>query len=156
MNQGRRVGGPEGDNPPLACVLETAPTNAQLDNLLLRVHEECYVDPMFREAVIADHPAPWSQLRAPPATAPRALQSCDQKKVQETPRKTPGCRPTLASAVKSCCVVFTTAGIVANRHRLLPGGASRRLQSRVPLTFVDEASRHSIPVGACSHQSPHH
>ena len=34
INMGKKVGGPEGDTPPPACVLVTAPTNAQVDNLL--------------------------------------------------------------------------------------------------------------------------
>ena len=61
-NMGRKVGGPETDTPPRACVLVTAPTNAQVDMLLARVHEECYKDSVFREKVLGDHPAPWLRL----------------------------------------------------------------------------------------------
>ena len=41
VNMGRKVGEPEEDTPPRACVLVTAPTNAQVDMLLTRLHEEC-------------------------------------------------------------------------------------------------------------------
>ena len=49
INQGRRVGGLEGDNAPRSCLMVTAPTNAQVDNLLSRVHEEYYADPVSRD-----------------------------------------------------------------------------------------------------------
>ena len=58
VNGDGKVGGPEEDNPPRACVLVTAHTNAQVDMLLTRVHEECYKDSVFRERVLGDHPAP--------------------------------------------------------------------------------------------------
>ena len=62
FNMGSKVGGPEEDTPPRACVLVTAPTNAQVDMLLARVHGECYNDTVFREKVLGDHPAPWLRL----------------------------------------------------------------------------------------------
>ena len=71
------MGGPEEETPPRACVLVTAPTNAQVDMLLTRVHEECYKDTVFRERVLGDHPAPWLHLRAQRATAPSGLASFD-------------------------------------------------------------------------------
>ena len=77
INQGKRVGGPQGDNSPCSCVLVTAPTNAQVDNLLQRVHEESYGDAMFRDQMLADHPAPWLRLRAQRAAAPPQLRSFD-------------------------------------------------------------------------------
>ena len=61
---GKRVGSPEGGNPPWSYLLVTAPTNAQVDNLQHRVHEECYSYKVFRKEVLADHPAPWLRLRA--------------------------------------------------------------------------------------------
>ena len=139
INLGRRVGSPEGDNPPppRSGVLVTAPTNAQVANLLSRVHEESYTDPVLRAAVIGDHPAPWLRLRAKRATAPPGLQSHDQKKVQETLGDTPCCRPTLACALNSCHVVFATAWMVANRHKLLLGAAPGRPQTRFAFSFVE-------------------
>ena len=56
LNMGRKVGGPETDTQPRACVLVSAPTNAQVDMLLARVHEECYKDSVFREKVLGDQP----------------------------------------------------------------------------------------------------
>ena len=58
VNMGRKVGGHEEDTPPRAYVWVTAPTNAQVDMLLTRVHEECYKDTVFRERVLGDHLAP--------------------------------------------------------------------------------------------------
>ena len=150
INLGKRVGGLEGDNPPRSCMLVTAPTNAQVDNLLSRVHEECYDDSVFRDKVLGNHSAPWLRLRAQPATtttAPPGLASFDQMKVHETLGNTPGCKPTLTCALNSCRVVFTPAGMVANRQKLLLGAAPGRPQTRFAFSFVDEASRHSIPVG---------
>ena len=73
FNMGRKGGGgPEEDTQRRACVLVTAPTNAQVDMLLARVHEECYKDSVFREKVLGDHPAPWLRLRAQRATAHQA------------------------------------------------------------------------------------
>ena len=145
VNMGGEVGGPEEDTPPRACVLVTAPTNAQVDMLLTRVHEECYKDTVFRERVLGDHPAPWSRLRAQRATTPPRLASFDQHKVQETLGNPPGCKATLKCALNSCRVLFATAGMVANRHKLLLGKGKG--QTRFAFSFVDEASKHSIPVG---------
>ena len=147
INMGKRVGGPWGNNPPRACVLVTAPTEAQVDNLLSRVHQECYNDVVFRDAVLGDHPAPWLRLRAQRATAPRGLTSFDLLKVQETLGNTPGCKATHTCALNSCRVVFATCGMVANRHKLLLGAAPGKPQARFAFSFVDEASRHNIPVG---------
>ena len=144
---GRRVGGCQGHKPPRSCVLVTAHTNAQVDNLLSWVHEESSADLVFRAAVIGDHLAPWLRPYAQRATATARLRSHDHKKVQETLGDTSGCRPTLACAVNSCCEVFATSGIVVNRHMLPLVAAPRRPQTRFAFSFVDEASKHSIPAG---------
>ena len=144
---GKKVGGPEGDTPPCACVLVTAPTNAHVDNLLTRVHEECYNDAVFHDRVLGDHPAPWLPLRAQRATAPPGRASFDQLKVQETLGNTPGCKATLTCALSSCRVLLGTVGMVANRHKLLLGATAGKQQSRFAFSFVDEASRQSILVG---------
>ena len=144
-NMGRKVGGPESHTQPRACVLVTAPTNAQVDMLLARVHEECYKDSVFREKVLGEHPAPWLRLRAQRATAPTGLAPFDQEEVQKTLGKTPGCKPTLKCALNSCRVLFATARMVANRHKMLLGKGQEK--TRFAFSFVDEASRHSIPVG---------
>ena len=145
FNMGRKVGGPDEDARPRACVLVTAPTNAQVDMLLARVHEECYKDTVFREKVVGDHPAPWLRLGAQRATAPPGLPSFDQLNVQETLGHTPGCKATLKCALNSRRVLFATAGMVANRHKMLLGKGKEK--TRFAFSFVDEASRHSIPVG---------
>ena len=62
LNMGRKVGRPKTNTPARACVLVTAPTNAQVDMLLAHVHEECYKDSVFREKVLGEHPAPWLRL----------------------------------------------------------------------------------------------
>ena len=77
FNMGRKVGGPEEDTQPRACVLVTAPTNAQVDMLLARVHKDCYKDSVFREKVLGEHPPPWLRLRAQRATAPPDLAPFD-------------------------------------------------------------------------------
>ena len=112
--------------------------------LLARVHEECYKDNVFREKVLGDHLAPWLRLRAQRATAPPGLASCDRLKVQETLGNTPGSKATLKCALNSCRVLFAAAGIVANRHKMLLGKGKEK--TRFAFSFVDEASRHSIPV----------
>ena len=117
INTSIRVGFPEGNTPPRACVLVTAPTKAQVDTLLSRVHDECYNDVVFRNRVLGNHPTPWLRLRAQRATAPPRLASFDWLKVQETLGNTPGCKATLTCALSSCRVVFATAGMVANRHK---------------------------------------
>ena len=147
VNMGKKVGGPEGDTPPRACVLLVAPTNAQVDMLLTRVHQECYSDTVFRDTVLGDHPAPSLRLRAQQATAPPGLASFDQLKVQDILGNPPGCKATLKCALNSCRVLFALAGMVANRHKLLLGAAAGKEQTRFAFSFVDEASRHSIPVG---------
>ena len=151
VNMGRKVGGPEEDTPPCACVLGTAPTNAQVDMLLTRVHEECYKDTVFRERVLGDHPAPWLRLRAQRATAPPELASFDQLKVQETLENTPGCEATLKCALHSCRVLFATAGMVANRHKMLLGKGKEK--PRFAFSFVDEA-QHPRGPGLGSHGQP--
>ena len=145
LNMGRKVGGPETDTPPRACVLVTAPTNAQVDMLLARVHKECYKDRVFREKVLGDHPPPRLRLRAQRATAPQGLAPFDQEKVRQTLGRTPGCKATLKCALNSCLALFATAGMVANRHKMLLGKGQEK--TRFAFSFVDEASRHSILVG---------
>ena len=142
---GRKLGGPEEDTQPRACVLVNAPKNAQVDMLLARVHEECYKDNVFREKVLGDHPGPWLRLRAQRATAPLGLAPFDQLKVQETLERTPSCKATLKCALSSRRVLFATAGMAANRQKMLLGKG--KAQTRFAFSFVDEASRHSIPVG---------
>ena len=51
-------GGAPTDNPPRACILVTAPTNAQVDNLMRRVIKSAQQDPIFSEEVLKDHPVP--------------------------------------------------------------------------------------------------
>ena len=153
VNMGRKVGGHEEDTPPRACVLVTAPTNAQVDMLLTRVHEECYKDTVFREKVLGDHPAPWLRLRAQRAAAPPGLVSFDQLKVPETLGNTPGCEATLKCALNSCRVLFATAGMVANRHKMLLGKGKEK--TRFAFSFVDEASaQHPRRPGLGSHGQP--
>ena len=145
FNMGRKVGGLEEDTLPRACVLVTAPTNAEVDMLLARVHEECYKDTVFRENVLGNHPAPWLRLRAQRAIAPPGLASFDQLKVQETLGNTPGCKATLKCALNSCRVLFATARMVANGHKMLLGKGKEK--TSLTFSFVDEVSSHSIPVG---------
>ena len=145
LNMGRKVGGPETDTKPRACVLVSASTNAQVDMLLARVHEECYKDSVFREKVLGDHPAPWLRLRAQRATAPPGWAPFDREAVQKTLSCTPGCKATLKCALNSCRVLFATAGMVANRHKMLLGKGQEK--TRFAFFFLDEASRHNIPVG---------
>ena len=58
-----------------------------------------------------------------------------------------GCKATLTCALNSCHVLFATAGMVANRHKLLLGAAPGKQRSRFAFSFVDEASKHNISVG---------
>ena len=106
---------------------------------------EFYKDSVFREKVLGNHPAPWLRLRAQRATSPPGLASFDQLKVQETLGHTPGCKATLKCALNSCRVLLATAGMVANRHKMLLGKGKEK--TRFAFSFVDEALRHSIPVG---------
>ena len=134
--------------PPLqSCVLVTAPTNAQVNNLLSWVPEECHDVPVCCEKLPGDHLAPWLQLRAQLAAFPLALASFDQRKVQVTLGSTPTGNPTFTCAANSCPMVFAAAGMVANQRRLLLGAAPVRPQTRFGFNFVDEASRNSILVG---------
>ena len=91
IKHGKRAGGPKGNDPPRSCVLVTAPTNAQVDNLLQRVQEDSYIDDMFREQVRADNPVPWLPQRVQRAAPPPQLRSFNQDKVQETLGSTLGC-----------------------------------------------------------------
>ena len=111
------------------------------------MHEESYDDEVFRDEVLADHPGPWLRLRAQRVAAPPWLRSFDQDKVQQTLGRNPGCKRSIGCALNRCRVVFATAGMVANRHRLLLGAAPGRPQTRFAVSFVDEASGHNIPVG---------
>ena len=54
--------GAPNDNPPRACILVTAPTNAQVDNLMLRVIQSAQQDLVFSEEVLKDHPVPRMRL----------------------------------------------------------------------------------------------
>ena len=83
----------------------------------------------------------------PTGCCPTCAQSFGQKKVQATPGNTLGCKPTLTCALNSRRVVFSTAGMVANQHMPLLGAAPARPQTRFAFSFVDEASKHNIPVG---------
>ena len=60
--QERGGGGGATDNPPRACIFVTAPTNAQVDNLMLRVIQSADQDLVFSKAVLKDHPVPWMRL----------------------------------------------------------------------------------------------
>ena len=126
INTGKKVGGHKGDTPLRACVLVTAPTNAQADNLLSRVHDECYDDLVFRDSVLGDLPAPWLRLRAQRATTPPGLASFDRLKVQETLGNTPCYKATLTCALNSCCVLLATA-------RMASWGCTREATNQVCL-----------------------
>ena len=139
-----RGGGAPTDNPPRACILVTAPTNKHVDNLMLRVIQSAEQDLVFSEAVLKDHPVPWMRLRAARGRTPPGLEPYNQTTVQETLANHRDCTGTLQCALNSCRVLFATAGMVATRRKsLLPGDP----QTRFAFSFVDESSRHSIPVG---------
>ena len=126
-------------------MLLTAPTNAQVNMLLTRVHQECYSDTVFRQRVLGKNPAPWLRLRAQRATAPTGPASFDQHKVLETSGNTPGCKATLKCALNSCRVLFAISWDCC-----LPAQAAaweREGATRFAIIFVDEASRHSTSVG---------
>ena len=146
IHTGKKGGGGGGTDrqTPRACILVTAPTNAQVDNLMLRVIQSAEQDLVFSEAVLKDHPVPWMRLRAARGRTPAGLQPCNQTTVQETLAKHPDCNGTLQCALNSCRVLFATAGMVATRRKLLLAGDP---QTRFAFSFVDESSRHSIPVG---------
>ena len=144
IHTGRKGGGAPTDKPPRACILVTAPTNAQVDNLMLRVIQSAEQDLVFSEAVLKDHPVPWMRLRAARGRTPRGLEPYNQTTVQETLANHPDCNGTLQCALDSCRLLFATAGMVATRRKLLLAGDP---QTRFAFSFVDESSRHSIPVG---------
>ena len=101
----------------------------------------------FATGCLATIQSPWLRLHGQQATAPPGLASFDQLKVRETLGNTPGYKAALTCALNSCCVVFATAGMVANEHMLLLWAASGKPQTRFAFSFLDEASRHSILVG---------
>ena len=140
-------GGAPTDNPPWACILVTAPTNAQVNNLMLRVIQSAKQDPVFSEEVLKDHPVPSMRLRAARGRTPPDLQPYNQAAVQETLANQPDCNGTFACALNSCRVLFATAGMVATRRKLLLAGPPGDPQTRFAFSFVDDSSRHSIPVG---------
>ena len=137
-------GGAPTDQPPRACILVTAPTNAQFDNLMLRVIQSAEQDLVFSRAVLKDHPVPWMWLRAARGRYPPGLQPYNQTTVQETLANHLDCNGTLQCALNSCRVLFATAGMVPTRRKLLLAGDP---QTRFAFSFVDESSRPSIPVG---------
>ena len=139
-----RGGGGATDNPPRACILVTAPTNAQVDNLMLRVIQSADQDLVFSKAVLKGHPVPWMRFRAARGRTPPGLEPYNQTTVQETLADHPDCNGTLQCALNSCRVLFATAGMVATRRKLLLAGDP---PLRFAFSFVDESSRHSIPVG---------
>ena len=146
IHTGRKGGGGAAptNKPPWACILVTAATNAQVDNLMLRVIHSAEQDLVFSEAVLKDHPVPWMRLRAARGRTPRVLEPYNQTTVQETLANHPDCNGTLQCALNSSRVLFATAGMVATRRKLLLAGD---LQTRFAFSFVDESSRHSIPLG---------
>ena len=111
---------------------------------MLRVIQSAEHDLVFSEAVLNDHPVPWMRLRAASCRTPPNLQPYNQTAVQETLANHPDCNGTLQCALNSCRVLFATAGMVATRRKLLLAGDP---QTRFAFSFVDESSRHSIPVG---------
>ena len=142
-----RGGGAPNDNPPRACILVIAPTNAQVDNLMRRVIQSAQQDPIFSQEVLKDHPVPWMRLRVASGRTTPDLQAFNQPAVQETLANHPECNGTFACALNSCQVLFATAGMVATRWKLLLGGHPGDPQTRFAFSFVAESSRHSIPVG---------
>ena len=144
IHTGRKGGGAPTDNPPRAFILVTAPTNAQGDTLMLRVIQSAKQDLVFSKAVLKDHPVPWMRFRAARGRTPPGLEPYNQTTVQETLANHPDCNGTLQCALNSCRVLFATAGMVATRRKLLLQGDP---QTRFAFSFVDESSRHSIPVG---------
>ena len=111
---------------------------------MLRVIQSAEQDLVFSEACLKDHPVPWMRLRAARGRTPPNLQPYNQTAVQETLANHPDCNGTFACALNSCWVLFATGGMVAARRKLLLAGDP---QTRFAFSFVDESSRHSIPVG---------
>ena len=87
---------------------------------------------------------PWMRFLAARGRTPPGLEPYNQTTVQETLANHPDCNGTLQCALNSCRVLFATAGMVATRRKLLLQGDP---QTRFAFSFVDESSRHSIPVG---------
>ena len=145
-NMGKK-GGVHMKTPPRACILVTAPTNAQVDNPMQPVIRSAEDDPLFLKEVLQDHPAPWMRLRAQRGQTPPGLEHCNQPAVQKTLDQYVGCDASFACALNSVRVVFATAGMVAGQRRLLLGAPLGKPQTRFALSFVDESSKHSIPVG---------
>ena len=104
-------------------------------------------DPTFLDEVLKDHPAPWMRLRAARGQTPPDVRAYNQPSVQETLANHRECNGKFACALNSCRVLFATADMVAARRRLLLGGPPGTPQTRFAFSFVDESSRHSIPVG---------
>ena len=102
-----------GGVPPRTCVLVSAPTNAQVDNLLSRVHDECYNDTVFRDRALGDHPAPFLRPRGQRATAAPGLASFDQLKVHETLGNTPSIPPGYR---KICDIPVTESASSVHKH----------------------------------------
>ena len=117
-----RGGGAPDDHPSLACILVTAPTNAQVDNLMRRVIQSAEQDPTFSDEVLKDLPAPWMRLPASRGQTSLDWRAYNQRAVLETLASHPECNGKFACALKSCRVVFAAAGMVATRRRLLLGG----------------------------------
>ena len=111
---------------------------------MLRVIQSAQHNLVFSEAVLKDHPVPWMRLRAARGRTPPNLQPYNQTAVQETLANHPDCNGTFACCLNSFRVLFATAGMVATRRKLLRAGDP---QTRFAFSFVDESSRHSIPVG---------
>ena len=111
---------------------------------MLRVIQSAEQDLVFSEAVPKDHPVPWMWLRAARGRTPPGLQPYNQTTVQETLANHPDCNGTLQCALNSCRVLFAATGMAATRRKLLLAGDP---QTWFAFSFVDESSRHSIPVG---------
>ena len=111
---------------------------------MLRVIQSAKQDLVFSKAVLKDHPVPWMRFRAARGRTPPGLEPYNQTTVQETLANHPDCNGTLQCALNSCRVLIATAGMVARRRKLLLQGDP---QTRFAFSFVDESSRHSIPVG---------
>ena len=62
--QGEKGGGGHPMTTLRACILVTAPTNVQANNLMWRVIRSAEEDPAFMQEVLKDHPAAWMRLRA--------------------------------------------------------------------------------------------
>ena len=112
-----------------------------------RVIQLAEQDPTFSDEVLKDHHAPSMRLRAASGQTPPDLQAYNQAAVQQTLASHPWCNGKFACALNSCRVLFATAGMVATRQRLLLWWGPGDPETRFAFSFVDESSRHSIPVG---------